>query len=243
MHGSNRIDQAILRVAGISGGKVSNEKIITSRGNTDIDVIGPNGELIGVGGPAKSNRLPNLGNEIAKLQEAASQRGVIVQYYITDSTPPSVYEFLTKRLGAKNVFYFQGNMMTIGTLRVVLPQPFSNVVDAIKEISSLLDLTPVNPSFGKILAWSYEGDELELEFWSADELERMKIQLMTFWDSNGVDLLVSWQLAGNQWSLGFSEARGAYSILERVFGYLARKMATHPSRQTSDFPVIVFGFE
>ncbi|SCX73130.1 hemagglutinin repeat-containing protein [Variovorax sp. EL159] len=105
---ANQVGQAREnRVAGISGGQVSNEKIITSRGNTDIDVVGPNGQLIGVGGPAKANNLGNLGNEIAKLQEVAAQRGVIVQYYITDSTPPSVYNFLTKRLGVENVFIFK----------------------------------------------------------------------------------------------------------------------------------------
>jgi filamentous hemagglutinin len=96
-----------LKVAAISGGKISNEKIITGRGHTDVDVIGPNGELIGVGGPAKSNKLSNLGGEIAKLKEEAAKRGVIVQYYITDSTPHSVYEFLKKRLGAENVFIFK----------------------------------------------------------------------------------------------------------------------------------------
>ena len=96
-----------LKVAEISGGKISNEKIITGRGHTDVDVIGPNGELIGVGGPAKSNKLSNLGGEIAKLKEEAAKRGVIVQYYITDSTPRSVYEFLAKRLGVENVFIFK----------------------------------------------------------------------------------------------------------------------------------------
>ncbi|WP_295978316.1 hemagglutinin repeat-containing protein [uncultured Variovorax sp.] len=96
-----------LKVAEISGGKLSNEKIITSRGHTDVDVVGPNGELIGVGGPAKLNRLPNLGGEIAKLKEEAAKRGVVVQYYITDSTPRQVYDFLIKRLGVENVFIFK----------------------------------------------------------------------------------------------------------------------------------------
>lgn len=53
---------------------------------------------------------------------------------------------------------------------VVLPQPFDNVINDVKDISSLLDLSPVTPSFGRILAWSYEGDEVELEGWSRDEL-------------------------------------------------------------------------
>ena len=96
-----------LKVAAISGGKLSNEKITTGRGHTDVDVIGPNGELIGVGGPAKSNNLSNLGSEVAKLKEEAAKRGVIVQYYITDSTPRSVYDFLSKRLGVENVFSFK----------------------------------------------------------------------------------------------------------------------------------------
>jgi hypothetical protein len=133
--------------------------------------------------------------------------------------------------------------MTIGTLRVILPQPFDNLLDDIRGISSLLDLNPVNPSFGKILAWSDEGDEIELEGWSRDELIGKKIQLMSFWNSDGSDLMVSWQLMDNQWSLGFSEARGEYLMLEKVFGYFARKMSMHPFRNSNDLPVIVFGFE
>jgi hypothetical protein len=134
-------------------------------------------------------------------------------------------------------------MMTIGTLRVILPQPFDNVLNDVKEISSLLELSPVTPSFGKILAWSIEGDEVELDGWSKDELMEKEIQLVTFWNAHGADLMVSWQLVDNQWSLGFSEARGAYSMLEKVFGYFARKMSMHPFRKSNDLPVIVFGFE
>ncbi|MGJ7612139.1 MULTISPECIES: hypothetical protein [unclassified Variovorax] len=133
--------------------------------------------------------------------------------------------------------------MTVGTLRVVLPNPFDDVVGILKEIPLLFELSAVNPYCGKILAWSCEGEEMELENWSVDELEKMKIQLMTFWDSKGVDLTVSWQSIGDQWSLGFSEARGEYFILERVFGYFARKMAAHPLSQTNDFAVITFCFE
>ncbi|SCX73129.1 hypothetical protein [Variovorax sp. EL159] len=133
--------------------------------------------------------------------------------------------------------------MTIGTLRVAMPQPFDNVVNSLKEISSLFEMNPVNPSFGKILAWSYEGDEIELSDWSAGELMKKKIQSMTFWDVNGLDLLISWQVVDGGWSVGFAEARGAYSILEKIFGYFARKMAIQDLGRVSDVPVIVFGFE
>ncbi|WP_295978314.1 hypothetical protein [uncultured Variovorax sp.] len=133
--------------------------------------------------------------------------------------------------------------MTIGTLRITLPQNFDNLLDDLKNISSLLELKPVNPSFGKILAWNDEGDEVELKELSADELMGKRVQSISFWNSDGSDLVVSWQLVGDLWSLGFSEARGAYSMLEKVFGYLARKMSMHPFRTSNDQPVMVFGFE
>jgi len=41
------------KVANITGGQVSGAKIKSSAGGTDIDVIGPNGELIMVGGQRK----------------------------------------------------------------------------------------------------------------------------------------------------------------------------------------------
>jgi thioredoxin reductase len=65
------------RVAELVGGKVSRQPIKTRFGSTDIDVIGPAGEFIAVGGPGKAINLSKFGSQLKVLQEAASQRGVI----------------------------------------------------------------------------------------------------------------------------------------------------------------------
>jgi hypothetical protein len=63
-------------VAELTGGTVSREKLSTAAGSTDLDVLGPNGELIMVGGPAKAKDLGNLGRNIKVYKEIASERGV-----------------------------------------------------------------------------------------------------------------------------------------------------------------------
>jgi filamentous hemagglutinin len=85
------------------GGTVSNEKIKTPSGSTDIDVIGPNGELIAVGGPNKAANLDKLSTEIWKLQYEASKRGVEVKYALTPDTPKAVIDFIAKKIGAANI--------------------------------------------------------------------------------------------------------------------------------------------
>jgi len=72
------------KVANITGGQVSGAKIKSSAGGTDIDVIGPNGELIMVGGPAKANDLGKLGQVIKIYQDEAAIRGVGVKAYFAE---------------------------------------------------------------------------------------------------------------------------------------------------------------
>jgi hypothetical protein len=94
------------QVAKLVGGKVSREEVVTSVGRTDLDVIGPNGELIAVGGPAKAKDLGKLGTQIKKLKLVAEERGVKAQAFFAEETPEEILEFAAKRLGAENVFTF-----------------------------------------------------------------------------------------------------------------------------------------
>ena len=73
-----------------------------------IDVFGPNGELILVGGPNKAANRSVLGQRVKDLKIVAEARGVKAQYYFSDNTPQSAIEFVKKeqRLGAENVFTF-----------------------------------------------------------------------------------------------------------------------------------------
>ncbi len=93
-------------VADRIGGTVSREKIKSPRGSTDVDVVGPNGELIAVGGPAKVKNLSNVGRSLMVMKEVAEQRGVPAQAYFTKDTPSSVIDLAKKKLGDDNVFTF-----------------------------------------------------------------------------------------------------------------------------------------
>ncbi len=94
------------KVADLTGGRVSREPIKSKGGGTDIDVAGPNGELIMVGGPAKAKNLSALGDVIKIYKDEASIRGVKVMAYFSKETPQSVVDFAVKRLGKENVFVF-----------------------------------------------------------------------------------------------------------------------------------------
>jgi hypothetical protein len=94
------------RVATITGGKVSREPIKTQFGSSDLDVVGPKGELIAVGGPAKAGNLSKLGTQLKVLKEAADVRGVPAQAYFERGTPQSAIDLAIKKLGKDNVFIF-----------------------------------------------------------------------------------------------------------------------------------------
>jgi hypothetical protein len=100
-------------VAALTGGKVIGEPgkpgLIIKRpgvGTTDVDVIGPKGELIAVGGPAKAKNVRKLGDKLRILKWAADQRGVRAIAYFEVGTPLSAIEEAMKVLGAKNVIMF-----------------------------------------------------------------------------------------------------------------------------------------
>ncbi|WP_230941382.1 beta strand repeat-containing protein [Burkholderia diffusa] len=97
-------------VAKIVNGSVSGEKVaVPGLGSTDIDVVGGNGNLIAVGGPAKANNLGKLGQELRIYQTIANQRGVSAEAYFAEGTPQSAINLATKILGADNVKIFPGS--------------------------------------------------------------------------------------------------------------------------------------
>ncbi len=75
-------------------------------GSTDIDVIGPEGNLIMVGGPAKAGNLSALGRVTQIYKGLAAERDVAAQAYLEEGTPQVVFDFLEKRLGKGNVSWF-----------------------------------------------------------------------------------------------------------------------------------------
>jgi len=94
------------RVASLTGGRVSREPIKTRFGSSDIDVIGPAGELIAVGGPAKARDLGKLGTQLKVLKEAADARGVVAKAAFERTTPQPAIDLAIKKLGKANVIIF-----------------------------------------------------------------------------------------------------------------------------------------
>jgi hypothetical protein len=101
------------RVAQITGGQRAadlpggNYKVVEPGvGPAEVDVIGPNGELIYVGGPAKAINPGEMGQKLRVIRYAADQAGVRAQAYFVDGTPDSVLILASKWLGAENVFTF-----------------------------------------------------------------------------------------------------------------------------------------
>jgi RHS repeat-associated protein len=97
------------RVAEITGGRVSGERIKNSAGSTDIDVLGPSGELISVGGPMKSMKMSEFGSHLNVLTKEAQARGVPAQVYLEQGTPQAAIDLAAKWVGPQNVFTFQLN--------------------------------------------------------------------------------------------------------------------------------------
>jgi filamentous hemagglutinin len=82
-------------------------KLTTAKGEgVTLDVLGPEGELIVVGGPAKAKGLGALGDRLRVLREAADETGVKAQAFFEDGTPDSVLNLARKFLGAENVRTF-----------------------------------------------------------------------------------------------------------------------------------------
>lgn len=94
------------------GGTLEDLKLRFQRANgesgaVDVDVIGPQGDLILVGGPGKSGAKMSLTiQRIADLKLAAAQRRVGALAYFTSDTPKDVLDKAIKHLGADNVRLF-----------------------------------------------------------------------------------------------------------------------------------------
>lgn len=99
-----------LRVAELTGGTVLGEpggmgmKIHKPNvGITDVDVLGPNGEYIAVGGPAKGRKPGRVGEKLHILRFAADQAGVAAVAYFDEGTPEELLRVARRILGDDNV--------------------------------------------------------------------------------------------------------------------------------------------
>ena len=113
-----------LEVARITGGrlarqttKISKEGVVGDlvvkftlpngqQGRAAVDVIGPNNELIVVGGPAKGADLGKLASRLTDLKRAADATKVQGLAYFTDDTPANVLDVALRKLGPDNVKVF-----------------------------------------------------------------------------------------------------------------------------------------
>ncbi|MGO9118085.1 MAG: hypothetical protein ACLQPD_10785 [Desulfomonilaceae bacterium] len=95
-------------VADLVGGKVPDSplEIKTPYGTSQIDVIGPNGQFIEVGGPGKALDLDRFTRQMQRLQAAAEADGTTAQFYYDKGTPESVLDTARKWLGNSNVIPF-----------------------------------------------------------------------------------------------------------------------------------------
>jgi RHS repeat-associated protein len=82
-------------------------KLFTSRGEgVTVDVVGPEGQLVVVGGAAKAKKLGALGDRLRTLREMANETGVTAQAFFEEGTPESVLQLARKFLEAENVITF-----------------------------------------------------------------------------------------------------------------------------------------
>ncbi|MEU5863244.1 hypothetical protein ABZ815_18885 [Nonomuraea sp. NPDC047529] len=103
-------EQAVAELVGgrVSGpaGKQGMKVVRPGVGSTDVDVIGPNGEWLAVGGPAKAKNINKLREKLSILKYAADREGVRAIAYFEVGTPLSVIQAAMRILGAKNVVQF-----------------------------------------------------------------------------------------------------------------------------------------
>lgn len=78
----------------------------TGEERTDVDVIGPDGTFIAVGGGAKAHDLDALTGKLTFMKLAADEQGVRAEAWFTSDTPPEAIERANLALGKENVFLF-----------------------------------------------------------------------------------------------------------------------------------------
>ncbi|MFD9410177.1 ricin-type beta-trefoil lectin domain protein [Streptomyces sp. NPDC059989] len=75
-------------------------------GSSGLDVRGPNGEYVFVGGAAKAKNPAKFGQALKVAKYAADQAGVPAIYYLDEGTPDSAIKQAQKVFGAENVHTF-----------------------------------------------------------------------------------------------------------------------------------------
>ncbi|MFJ1759561.1 hypothetical protein ACIOD2_04540 [Amycolatopsis sp. NPDC088138] len=104
-----------VKVADIVGGRRTKELTNNGQdfeivqpgvGKTGVDVFGPNGEYIAVGGPGKALNTTKLGSQMKILKWGADQAGVTAQAYFEAGTPQEAIDIAKKWLGDANVISF-----------------------------------------------------------------------------------------------------------------------------------------
>ncbi|MEN9222697.1 MAG: hypothetical protein Q6M04_09700, partial [Thermostichus sp. BF3_bins_97] len=99
-------------VADLIGGTVANDRKVTvtlpngKKESIKVDVFGPNGELVLVGGPAKASDLARLGSNLKRLSEIAQALSVRPIAAFEDGTPQVAIDLAIKQLGPSNVITF-----------------------------------------------------------------------------------------------------------------------------------------
>lgn len=76
-------------------------------GSSGIDVIGPNGEYIFVGGAAKAGNRSKFIQKLHISKYAADQAGVPAIYYLDENTPGSIVDATKRIFGDDNVKIFK----------------------------------------------------------------------------------------------------------------------------------------
>lgn len=101
-------------IARLTGGKVArlgrtdeDFPLVGADGRkSGLDVLGPNGEYILVGGAAKAKDLEDFQMRLNITKHAADQAGVRAVYYLDVATPQSVVDLAKETFGADNVHSF-----------------------------------------------------------------------------------------------------------------------------------------
>lgn len=100
-------------IAKLVGGTVAKDDkgqdikiVMPNVGSSGLDVIGPNGEYIYVGGGAKAANPAKFGKALKINKYAADEAGVKAVYYLADNTPESAIKQAKKVFGDENVHIF-----------------------------------------------------------------------------------------------------------------------------------------